>query len=175
MMDYVLHVSSFEGLVYGAKHYRGRVQGPSPAPCHGNTTTYHGAKGPLQGKTTCTEGHELPRRVEWDVDAEWTEARYNRWAAKEFDGDSPAGFLDEAELLKAAVRRFRGEIPDAWFLQSGVPGQPGDRLFYGCMADPDAELEQPDRSPLPPWGSILAEIPPADPAERKEAGHDAAV
>jgi hypothetical protein len=114
-----------------------------------------------RGKYTCEQRHEIPQRVEWDVDAYWTSARYERWAAKQFDGDGPGQFLDELELLKVAVRRFSGHKGEAdeWWAEKGVPGQPGDRLFYAYlpgMVDP-----------VPPWagegmpeyGALLVEAP----------------
>ncbi|MGB6454804.1 MAG: hypothetical protein WBH47_09980 [Streptosporangiaceae bacterium] len=35
MTDYVLKISSFAGLVSGARHFRGRVEGPHEQSCHG--------------------------------------------------------------------------------------------------------------------------------------------
>jgi hypothetical protein len=159
MTDYELHVSSYGGLVFGAHHFYGRVNGPNPEPCHGNRLRYNAPES--RGKYTCDEGHVIPARVEWDVEAGWTEDRYNRYSAKHFEGDGPNAFRDEAELLATAVKRFRGEIPHHWWEGKPVVGRPGDRLFYGSSIF-DPEGEQPDRSPLPPWGSVLAEIPPDD-------------
>jgi hypothetical protein len=160
MTDYELHVSSYGGLVFGAHHFYGRVNGPNPEPCHGNRLRYNAPES--RGKCTCDEGHVIPARVEWTVEAGWTEDRYNRYSAEHFEGDGPDAFRDEMELLATAVKRFRGEIPHHWWEGKPTVGRPGDRLYYGHVADPGAGMTQPDRSPLPPWGSVLAEIPPDD-------------
>lgn len=60
MTQYILHVSSYAGLVPGARHLTGRVEGPHPPSCHGST--HYNAPG-HRGKTTCDEGHEIPEQV----------------------------------------------------------------------------------------------------------------
>jgi hypothetical protein len=142
MTDYVLHISSYAGIVPGARHYRGRVEGPHPVPCHGGTV-FNAPRS--RGKWTCTEGHELPVREEWDVEAAWTEERFNRWDYRHFEGAGPGQFLSEQAVIDAAVRRFSGQDPVQWWEHPGVvPGQPGDRLLYD--------------------GEVIAEIPAAEPA-----------
>jgi hypothetical protein len=163
--DYVLRSSSFVDTVPGASHYRGRVEGPHPKSCHGGTV-FHGAPGPLQGKTTCAQDHVLPDREEWQVDADWTRARYDRWAARDFEGDGPGQFTSEAALIDAAVRRFRGEIPVTSYLEPHVPGKPGDRLWFGFIA------AKPEQAYEDGWGTVIAEIPAeaeGEPATRPRA------
>lgn len=170
MTDYVLKVRSFAGIVSGARHYRGTVEGPYPEPCHKGTITYHGSKGPLQGKTTCAEGHVMPEKTEWEVEAAWDEARYERYANGGFEGDGPSQFTDERELVRAARARFLGETGERqWWEPRHVPGQPGDRLFYAVLPEnsaPEAQREDDlaaDRARreagLPAWADLIAEVP----------------
>lgn len=165
MTDFVLEVRSFEGVAPGASHLRAMVKGPHPRSCHGGTT-FHGST----GKTTCAEEHELPARVEWQVEEPWTESRYKRWAAREFEGDGPAQFKDEKALLAAARARFLGEAPPQWWDEKATPGQPGDRLHYECPPEhalPPEELREIDRMAdagrraqgLPVHGDLIAEVP----------------
>lgn len=169
MTDFELHVSSYSGIVAGAVHFYGRVQGPHPESCHGRMS-YNDLK--HRGKWTCKRGHQIPARVEWDVNAGWTEDRYMRYADKGFEGDGPNAFRLEETLIDVAAKRFRGEIPHHWWEGEVPPSRPGDRLFYGSSIF-DPEGEQPDRSPLPPWGSVLAEIPPDDRPCPEGRGNDA--
>jgi hypothetical protein len=127
MTDYELNVLSWKGTVAVAVHYRGVVKGPYPESCHGGTR-YNAPE--HRGKTTCFEGHELPEREEWDVEAAWTEERFGRWSAKHFDGDGPGQFLSEARVILSARRRFLGLDPVRWWERDVVPGKPGDRLLY---------------------------------------------
>lgn len=157
MTDYVLKISSFGGIVAGATHYRGRVEGPHPGSCHGGRI-FQGWDGPLAGKTTCSEGHVIPARREWDVSAEWTEPRYKRYSAKHFEGDGPDQFLDQKLLIETAVRRFTGELPRCWWEDEPEVGKPGDRLFLG-FASGEVDEEWGELMGTPPYGSVLAEIP----------------
>jgi hypothetical protein len=126
--DYELRISSYAGIVPGARHYRGRVQGPSVKSCHGSKTYNAPAH---RGTWTCAEGHELPERDEWDVEAAWTEERFSRWDCRHFEGDGPGQFLSEAAVIEAARRRFLGLDPVRWWEHPGVvTGQPGDRLLH---------------------------------------------
>jgi hypothetical protein len=150
-MDYVLHISSYVGTVAGARHFRGRVEGEHPKSCHGGTV-FHGGAGPLHGKTTCAEGHELPERVDWEVEAAWTEERYERWAAKGFDDEGPAQFLSEQAVIDAAKRRFLGEDSSRWWEEVPVTGQPGDKLYLGYVATKPEYVDG-------QYGSVLAEVP----------------
>ena len=140
MTDYELHISSYKGVVPGAKHFRGRVTGPHPVSCHGGTV-FNAPE--HRGVTTCQQGHVLPERDEWDVEAAWTEERFNRWDARHFEGDGPGQFLTEARVILAARRRFLGLDPVQWWEHPGVvAGQPGDRLLFDgevVAARPPAE------------------------------------
>lgn len=144
MTDYELRISSWAGVVPGAKHFRGRVQGPHPESCHGGTVFNAPAH---RGRTTCEQGHELPERDEWDVEAAWAEARYERYMRAHFKGDGPDQFLSENAVITAAVRRFTGQDPARWWEPDVVTGLPGDRLLYD--------------------GEVIAGIPAA--AEAKQA------
>jgi hypothetical protein len=128
MAAYELHISSYGGLVAGAVHYRGRIQGESPRSCHGGKAFNHPDH---RGKWTCEQGHELPERVEWDVEAPWTEQRYQRWAAGRFDGAGPQQYTDEAELVLDAIGRFLGTLPSRWWEEQVPPAEPGDELYLG--------------------------------------------
>lgn len=154
MAKYTLTISSWEGIVPGAKHYKGRVTGDYPQSCHGGSTIYHGEDGPLKGKTTCAEDHVLPGRADWEVEASWTEERYERYAAGGFEGDSPAQFTDEDTVLRTAAQRFLGELPGGRWWEEKVPqSRPGDQLFYGCPAMRAEDIEDDG------YGGVLAEIP----------------
>jgi hypothetical protein len=159
MTDYNLEITSFSGLVPGARgHYRGRVKGPHAVSCHGGIR-FNGSDG--SGKTTCFEGHELPARVEWDVEEPWPEARFERYSAALFEGDGPGQFTDQKRLIEVALMRFRGEVATRWFEEEPTTGQPGDRLILGSglydQDDVDDDTPKPDG--IHAWGSVLAEIP----------------
>lgn len=179
MTDYVLEVRSFAGIVPGARHFKGMVKGPRPEPCHGGTITHHGASGPLQGKTTCGAGHVMPEKTEWEVEATWDEARYDRYAAAHFEGDGPGQFTDERKLFEAARARFLGETGErGWWEPRHVPGEPGDRLYYQCLPGAVLLLEEEkdeywlgvDRQRraggLPVHGDLIAEVPQAEDGPR---------
>lgn len=162
MTDYVLTLSYFGGIVAGATHYRGRVQGPYAGSCHGGKHF-----GPdTGGQWQCAEGHELPERVQWDVEAAWSEERYERYAARGFEGDGPTQFAGgPKDVIEAAVARFLGQTPARrWFEDSFVPGQPGDRLFLDFVPQDESELDKEgaDLIGAPPYGSLLAEVPAAE-------------
>lgn len=157
MTDYVLKVQSWGGMVPGAKHYRGRVEGPWPKSCHGGTIWSDRGQ-------TCAEGHSLPKRIEWDVDASWTAEHWNRYIALPFDSreDGPGQFLDLKTLIDTAIGRFLGQLPVNGGEEEGEVGQPGDRLYYHWLPQmvlpesfTDEERERRDGLPLP--GDLLAE------------------
>jgi hypothetical protein len=159
MTDYTLHISSFGGLVPGARHYRGRVEGPYPESCHDGTMWSDLGQ-------ACYQGHQLPRRVEWEVDASWTAERWERWKAMPFEkrGAGPGQFSDKRALIETAVKRFLGQLPVEGGEEEGEPGKPGDRLYYHWLPGmvlpesfTDEERERRDGLPLP--GDLLAEIP----------------
>jgi hypothetical protein len=148
MTDYVLHVSCYAGLVPGARHFRGRVEGPSPESCHGGTMFSNLGH-------TCELGHPLPGRVSWEVEAAWSEERYERWAARNFEGDhQPGQFASEQDVINTARARFTGELPARWWEDTPVTGQPGDRLWAGWVA-----REQDKAMTEENWGTVIAEIP----------------
>lgn len=164
MTDYILRLSYFGGIVPGSTHFRGRVHGPHARSCHGGMTMH----GSTDGKWRCAEGHEIPDKIEWDVEAVWTEERYERWAAGGFDGDQPTQFKDPKDVIKAAVARFLGQTPERqWFEDSFVPGQPGDRLFLDFIPQEDEPEDKAwgDLIGAPPYGSLLATVPSRAPAE----------
>jgi hypothetical protein len=167
MTDYVLKVSSYGGIVPGATHYRGRVEGPHPESCHGSMT-YNAPES--RGKWTCEQGHELPRRADWAVEAPWSEGRYERYSAKQFEGDGPEQFKDQQKVIETAVKRFTGELVHNWWEDKHVPGQPGDRLFLGFVARDESEIDVAWGRLMGtvPHGTLLAEIP----ADSKEEAHD---
>jgi hypothetical protein len=154
MSDYILHISSFEGLVPGARHFRGRVEGEHPKSCHGGTV-FHGWDGPLKGKTTCAEDHILPEQVRWVVEAPWTEERYQRWIAAKFEGPGPEQMTTEQEVIDVAVQRFLGQLPvQDWENPATTPGDPGDKLWAGWVSRPqDQDLVEEN------WGTVLAVVP----------------
>lgn len=152
MAAFVLHIMSYMGTVPWAKHYTGRVEGEHPESCHGGTR-FNGQDGPLKDKTTCFEGHELPERVEWSVEAPWTEGKYKRWAAKHFEGDGPNQYLDEADLVQDAIGRFTGTLPCSWWEQPVPAAEPGDELYL------DYATSNPDHRYPDGAGHLLARIP----------------
>jgi hypothetical protein len=163
MSGYFLEISSYGGLVAGARHYRGWVKGEYPKSCHGGTV-FSG------GKTTCAEGHELPERADWQVEEPWTEERYERFAAAHFEGDGPGQFLDQERLLEVAIGRFTGELPARWWEDKPAVGKPGDKLYLGSAVYRDIDETHTPYPGGPPWGSVLAEIPEAGKQEPADAG-----
>jgi hypothetical protein len=147
MIQYVLHVMSYDGIVPGARHYRGRVEGPHPQSCHGGTR-YSG------GKKTCSESHELPGRVEWQVEAQWTEARYERYAAGGFEGDGPSAFLSSKDVIDCAMIRFLDGASE-WWEHKVEPAQDGDELWYGWVNPEGGQLDDPT-DPEDGWGCMIA-------------------
>lgn len=147
MTQYILHISSYDGLVPGACHYRGRVEGPHPESCHGGTR-YSG------GKVTCFKGHELPERVEWDVEAAWSEARYERYAACHFEGDGPGQFISQKDVMDRAMVVFLDGCSD-WWAQKVDPAEQGDELWYGWV-NPEGGQFDDLTDPGDGWGCMIA-------------------
>lgn len=155
MTDYVLKISSFGGMVAGARHFRGRVEGPHPQSCHGGTR-FNAPE--ARGKTICHEGHEIPKRVTWDVDAFWTEERHERWAAGHFEGDGPGQFLTEEDLIQAAISRFRWEREPLWFEEKYPRPEPGDRLYLRYLPEELSWMDLDDGYGDADDGKLLTEI-----------------
>lgn len=150
MTQYTLHVSSYEGIVPGAVHYRGRVKGPHPQSCHGST--HFNAPG-HRGKTTCDQGHELPEQVTWDVEAAWSEERHERWAAKNFEGDGPQQFDTAKDVIDRAVIQFLdGSTAPC---EEVKPAEEGDELWYGWI-NPDGDDFDRYVDPEDGWGTMVA-------------------
>lgn len=149
-MKYSLRITSYSGLVAGAVHYRGRVDGEHPRSCHG-ASHYNAPKS--RGKHTCDKGHIIPEQISWDVEASWTEERYERWAAKRFEGDGPTQYTVESDLIRDAIQRFLGEYPHQWWEDDFPAPQPGDQLYLGHLA---LLMDEPDPDG---WGHMLAEVP----------------
>lgn len=151
MTDYILKISSWD--LVGGTHYYGRAEGPSPRPCHGNSTIFKG------GLTVCSQGHALPRRVEWQIQQPWTAEDYVRYHDRRFEPPSPDQFSSKQELLRVAAGRFTGEIiqrpEDEVQLPDAV--QPGDRLWHGWVSTPDTRDEV-DYDDL--WGLCIAKRTP---------------
>lgn len=151
-MKWELHITSYGGIVPGAVHYYGEVYGEHPRSCHGGSTFNHPDH---RGKTVCAEGHEIPEQVHWTVEAAWTEDRYNRYAAKHFEGDGPNTYYQEHELVRDAISRFLGELPTHWWEEDVPKAEPGDELYLGHVS-----IYVDDPSP-DGWGHRLAVIPDA--------------
>lgn len=147
MTQYVLHISSYGGLVPGAVHCRGRVEGPHPKPCHGNRTHHDGYK------TVCDEGHELPGQVRWDVEAAWTVERHDRWAARDFEGDGPQQFDSKRDVMDRAVIQFLdgSDFP----CEKVDPAAEGDELWYGWISPEGGQFDD-LQDPEDGWGMMIA-------------------
>lgn len=146
-MKYVLHVMSYDGIVPGARHYKGRVEGEHPPSCHGGTMYSDKGK-------TCYEGHPLDEKTEWQVEAKWTEARYERWAARKFEGDGPAQFLSKQEVIDCAIIRFLDGAGE-WWEHKVEPAQEGDELWYGWV-NPEGGQFDDLTDPEDGWGMMIA-------------------
>lgn len=147
MTQYVLHVSSYAGIVPGARHYRGRVEGPYPESCHGGMS-YNAPE--ARGKMICDEGHEIPQdRVAWDVEAEWTEERHERWAKAHFEGQSPQQFDTKEEVIDRAVIQFLDGSSDP--CEEVTPAAEGDELWYGYVSTTGHDDDEGDG-----WGTCIA-------------------
>lgn len=151
MTQYILNISTFSGLVPGATHYRGRVKGPYPESCHGGTRM--GAT--KSGKTECSEGHVLPDQVAWDVEADWSEERYDRWVANRFESDGPQAFYTSRDVMDRAIIQFLdGSGGDDRFWEEEVaPAQEGDELWHGWINPGDSD-DLTDASDG--WGMMIA-------------------
>lgn len=164
MTDYILRLSYYGGIVPGSTHFRGRVEGPYATSCHGSKHA-----GPdTDGKWACEQGHILPGKIDWEVEAVWSEERYERWAAGGFDGDQPTQFRDVKDVIETAKARFLGQTPERqWFEDEFIPGQPGDRLFLDFIPAEDEPEDKTwgDLIGAPPYGSLLATVPSRAPAE----------
>jgi hypothetical protein len=130
-MNYRLRVSSYIGLVPWATHFTGRVRGEDAPLCHG-TTEHFNAPG-HRGISTCDEGHEILKPIEWDVEAAWTEARYERYSAAHFEGNGPNQFSTEQEVIDRAIVAFLDGQNGMWWAEIIEPAKQGDRLLdeYG--------------------------------------------
>lgn len=152
MTQYVLKILSYAGIVPGARHYKGVVEGPSPSSCHGKMTSRSG------GPWTCEEGHELPKRVKWDVEQDWTPERHERYRAAthralEDDSrlpDGPGQFDSKQEVIDRAMVQFLDGL-------EGVndPAEDGDELWYGYV-HPEGFDYDPDEDYSDGWGSRIA-------------------
>lgn len=153
MTQYILHVMSYDGLVPGASHYRARVEGPHPSPCHG-TSSHH-----RDGGVFCVEGHPLPGQVRWDVEKDWSRERMDRYLAAcskalRTDAPSPDGpgqFDSKEEVLDRAMVQFLDGMDGV-----NAPAEQGDELWYGwvCPDGPGAWTEEQDASDG--WGMRIA-------------------
>jgi hypothetical protein len=149
-MQYVLHVMSYEGIVPGAKHYRGRVEGEHPPSCHGRT--HYSAAG-----KTCDEGHQLEEKTEWNVEAAWSEERYERFMAAGQPGNSPSQFLSKKDVIDRAMIQFLDGSggPDRWWEQRVEPAAEGDELWYGWV-NPEGGQFDDLQDPEDGWGMRIA-------------------
>lgn len=148
-MQYVLEVMSFAGVVPGARHFKGRVKGEHPPSCHGGTMYSNLGK-------TCMQGHPLAERTEWQVEAGWTEERYERWAAKHFEGDGPSQFLSKKDVIDRAMIVFLdGTDPAHWWAQKVEPAKDGDELWYGYI-HPEGFPYDESEDYSDGWGSMIA-------------------
>lgn len=175
MTDWYLEVKTFAGVLSYAKHFRGTVKEDfNFYSCHGGRS-YNAPES--RGKWTCDKGHELPRERTWDVDDFWTKDHYRRYQASNFEIEGPGQFLDEAKLLKVAVARFLGDMPDPevygnmgdrWWEEAGYPGEPGDRLIYGnrgYVLEDETLHEEWKEGRMPPddaYPCVIAVVPPRE-------------
>ena len=153
MTQYILHVSSYAGIVPWAVHFKGRVEGPRTESCHGGTI-FNAPD--ARGQTTCEQGHVIEdKQVKWDVEADWTEARHERWAAAHYNGDGPQQFLTEREVIDRAVVQFLDG--SAYPCEEVEPAQEGDELWFGHI---DPEVGEVDldaiNDPEDAWGARIA-------------------
>lgn len=134
-----------------AWHWWATVEGEHPKSCHGGS--HYNAPG-SRGKTTCEQGHEIPEQVRWEVEAPWTEDRYQRYAARSFEGAGPCQFDSEQEAIDTAIGRFLGTLPVQWWEGEVTTGDPGDKLWANWVShkpdDPNVQAN---------WGTVLAEVP----------------
>lgn len=147
-MQYILKISDYGGLVAGASHFRGRVEGERPKSCHG-AHHYDG------GKETCDQGHELPGQVSWEVEAHWTEEHFERYMAAGQPGDSPSQFTSKKDVMDRAIIVFLDGCDD-WWAQKVEPAEEGDELWYGWVC-PDGDAMSADlQDPEDSWGMRIA-------------------
>jgi hypothetical protein len=141
---------SYDGIVPGASHYRGRVEGPHPQSCHGGTRY-------ADGKKTCFEGHELPGRTEWQVEAAWSEQRFERFMAAGQPGNGPAQFRSKKDVIDRAMIMFLDGAggDDRWWEQRVEPAQEGDELRYGWV-NPEGGQFDDLQDPEEAWGMMIA-------------------
>jgi hypothetical protein len=161
MTRYILHISSYAGIVPGAVHYQGRVEGEHPGSCHGSTR-FNAPES--RGKWTCEQNHEMPEQVKWSVEAAWTEGQYERRAAKHFEGAGPQQFASEQDVKDAAIARFTGAAPCQWWEEAVTAGEPGDTLYFGYIPSGQHEPD-PDG-----WGGVMVTITAATDSNDNE-GH----
>lgn len=147
MAQYILKISSYDGLVPGATHYRGRVEGPEPESCHGGHMFSNLGH-------TCSQGHPLPGKVSWEVEAVWTEERFNRYIAGGQEGDSASQFGSAKEVMDCAILRFLDGCDD-WWSQPVEPAQEGDELWYGWV-NPGGGQWDDLTDPSDGWGCMIA-------------------
>lgn len=153
-MQYILHVSSYKDIVPWATHFKGHVEGEHPRPCHGNSTHHR------DGGVFCDDGHKLPEQVRWDVEADWSDARMERYLAAcskalrndERTPDGPAQFDTEKDVIDRAVMQFLDGLDHV-----NDPAVDGDELWFGFV-DPDGgpvdldTIDDTDKA----WGMLIA-------------------
>lgn len=157
MTQYILTVSSYAGLVPWARHFKGRVEGPHPEPCHGNSTIFNPPE--HRGKTVCAEGHELPKQVKWDVEAAWSEARHERYLAESAKAlreglpgpDGPGQFDTEKAVVDRAIVQFLDGLEHV-----NDPAVEGDELWYGYVDSGAGQAPDQWDDPEDVWGMRIA-------------------
>lgn len=151
MTQYVLHLMSYDGIVPGACHYRGRVEGPYPEPCCPGGTMFSNLG------HTCMQGHVLPGRTEWNVEAAWSEQRFERFMAAGQPGDSPSQFRSKQDVIDRAIIMFLDGAggDDRWWEQKVEPAQEGDELWYGWV-NPEGGQFDDLQDPEDGWGMMIA-------------------
>jgi hypothetical protein len=162
MTDYVLKISSYESIVAGASHYRGVIWGPHPQSCHGAS---HFNAPQSRGKHTCDEGHEIPARVEWQVEDYMTEEAFERQAARHFEDPGSAQMKSEAIVVQVAVSRFLETRERLWFEPHRPELQPGDKLYLKWLP---GQVDHDDEWAEPGEMTVIAEIPLLEPERESE-------
>lgn len=91
--------------------------------------------------------------IKWDVEAAWSRARHDRWAASHFEGDGPRQFDTQEDVIDRAMIQFLDGSENP--CEPVEPAQEGDELWHGWV-NPEGGMFDDLTDPGDSWGMMIA-------------------